>query len=672
MLWSPNVYLLLMARIVDGVGVGLAVTVAPLYISEVSPPEIRGELNTLPQLLGTSGMFLAYCMVFGISLTTSPNWRMMLGFMLIPSFIYLVLALYYLPESPRWLVSKGRTKEAMRVLERLRNKADVTGEMALLVEGLGVGEDPYIEEFIIQPAGLTDDDRVVLDDDNIKLYTPEDGGTWVAKPISSFPGSYQAFLSRPSSLIGTPAIVNSAPFVDSAVTLMGSLGSSFADHFHALHGHARGSTLEAHGNLKEDEESGGRMHETNGYHSDTSDVDPELTSPLLSSPFFPARDNEHLDYTDVQRGDSFKSNKTNAYNVSNILSEGVVGSVGSVNVGGGWSLAFQWTGPKGTEGQPDHGSYRRIYLHQEPLMAGKEPGSSYSLPRFGSTVGEVESVPAAGIVSRPSQIGKELLAENPVGPALMHPAEIARKGISLSELLEGGVKQALIVGVTLQVLEQCGGINAVLSFTPKILQESGAEVLLSQIGIGSDSASILASTITSLVSIPFIIMSMRLMDVAGRRKILLHTLPVLVLALLCLIIINLVPASEAVFATVSVLSVVVYVIFFMAGFGPIPNMICAEIFPTRVRGVCTSICQAAMWLTNILVTELFPILDTTLGIANTFAIFAIFCFITLVFVYFRVPETKGLPLEVIVEFFAVSATEKKKPGPTATEIEGEV
>lgn len=137
-----------------------------------------------------------------------------------------------------------------------------------------------------------------------------------------------------------------------------------------------------------------------------------------------------------------------------------------------------------------------------------------------------------------------------------------------------------------------------------------------------------------------------------------------------MIIINLVPTSDAVFATVSVLSVVMYVIFFMAGFGPIPNMICAEIFPTRVRGVCIAICQAAMWITNILVTELFPVLDSAIGIANTFAIFLVFCFMTWVFVYFKVPETKGMPLEVIVEFFALSAAEKKKPA--AIENEGEV
>lgn len=140
--------------------------------------------------------------------------------------------------------------------------------------------------------------------------------------------------------------------------------------------------------------------------------------------------------------------------------------------------------------------------------------------------------------------------------------------------------------------------------------------------------------------------------------------------LLCLIIINLVPASDAVFATVSVLSVVMYVIFFMAGFGPIPNVICSEIFPTRVRGICIAICQAAMWITNIVVTELFPVLDSAIGVANTFAIFAAFCFITWVYVYFKVPETKGMPLEIIVEFFALSASEKTKP--EAVESRGEV
>ncbi|KAF0896594.1 hypothetical protein E2562_026297 [Oryza meyeriana var. granulata] len=73
MLWSPNVYVLLLARLVDGFGVGLAVTLVPVYISETSPPEIRGRLNTLPQFTGSGGMFFSYCMIFAMTLPPSPN-----------------------------------------------------------------------------------------------------------------------------------------------------------------------------------------------------------------------------------------------------------------------------------------------------------------------------------------------------------------------------------------------------------------------------------------------------------------------------------------------------------------------------------------------------------------------------------------------------------------------
>lgn len=127
MFWAPNVYVLLLARLLDGFGIGLAVTLVPVYISETAPPEIRGQLNTFPQFTGSLGMFLSYCMVFGMSLTQAPSWRLMLGVLSIPSLAYFFLTLFYLPESPRWLVSKGRNKEAKQVLQRLRGREDVSG-----------------------------------------------------------------------------------------------------------------------------------------------------------------------------------------------------------------------------------------------------------------------------------------------------------------------------------------------------------------------------------------------------------------------------------------------------------------------------------------------------------------------------------------------------------------
>ena len=127
MLWSPNVYVLLLGRLLDGFGSGLAVTLVPLYISETAPTEIRGLLNTLPQFTGSGGMFVAYCMVFVMSLMENPSWRLMLGILLVPSIIYFGLTIFFLPESPRWLVSKGRMNEAKKVLQRLRGREDVSG-----------------------------------------------------------------------------------------------------------------------------------------------------------------------------------------------------------------------------------------------------------------------------------------------------------------------------------------------------------------------------------------------------------------------------------------------------------------------------------------------------------------------------------------------------------------
>ena len=127
MLWSPNVYILCVARLLDGFGIGLAVILVPVYISEIDPSETRGLLNTLSQFTGSGGMFVSYCMVFGMSLMNSPSLRLMLGILSIPSLLYFTLTVFYLPESPRWLMSKGKMLEAKQVLQRLRGRDDVSG-----------------------------------------------------------------------------------------------------------------------------------------------------------------------------------------------------------------------------------------------------------------------------------------------------------------------------------------------------------------------------------------------------------------------------------------------------------------------------------------------------------------------------------------------------------------
>ncbi|KAE8729583.1 Monosaccharide-sensing protein 1 [Hibiscus syriacus] len=277
MVWSPNVYILLLARLLDGFGIGLAVTLVPVYISETAPPEIRGLLNTLPQSTGSIGMFLSYCMVFGMSLSETPNWRLMLGVLSIPSLVYFVLAIFFLPESPRWLVSKGRIDEAKKVLQRLRSREDVAGEMALLVEGLGVGGETSIEEYIIGPTTDDVEDEDIPDEkDRIKLYGPEAGQSWVARPVTTGHGSTIGLASRHGSMLSQ----SGQGLVDPLVTLFGSVHEKLPEqgsmrstlflHF--------GSMFSVGGNQARHEE----WDKDYGHDGAANDSDDNLHCPLIS------------------------------------------------------------------------------------------------------------------------------------------------------------------------------------------------------------------------------------------------------------------------------------------------------------------------------------------------------------------------------------------------------
>ncbi|XP_038884927.1 monosaccharide-sensing protein 2-like [Benincasa hispida] len=638
MLWSPNVLVLCIARLLDGFGIGLAVTLVPVYISETAPSEIRGLLNTLPQFTGSGGMFISYCMVFYMSLSVSPSWRLMLGVLSIPSVLYFILTVFFLPESPRWLVSKGKMLEAKKVLQRLRGIEDVSGEMALLVEGLGIGGETSIEEYIIGPAEEFDGD-IADQKDKIKLYGPGEGLSWVAKPVTG--QSSLALASRQGSLI------NRSMLMDPLVTLFGSVheklpesGSMIFPNFGSMF-----STAEPHVKHEQwDEES----QRGDDYTSEAGGVDSDdnLHSPLIS------RQTTSMDKDIVpppSHGSIFSVRRHSS------LMQGNVEAVSNTGIGGGWQLAWKWS-EKGEDGK--EGGFKRIYLHQEDIP-GSRRGSILSLP--GEDVhAEGEVIQAAALVSQPALFSKELKDQHPVGPAMVHPSETVTKTPIWSALLEPGVKHALIVGIGIQILQQFSGINGVLYYTPQILEEAGVEVLLSNMGIGTESASFLISAFTTFLMLPCIGVAMRLMDISGRRRLLLATIPVLIVSLLILVVFELVTVSTIVNAAISTICVVVYFCIFVMAYGPIPNILCSEIFPTRVRGLCIAICAMVFWIGDIIVTYSLPVMLSAIGLAGVFGIYAVVCIISWIFVYLKVPETKGMPLEVIAEFFSVGARQAAK------------
>lgn len=115
------------ARIVGGIGVGAASMLSPLYISEIAPADKRGMLVTLYQLAIVIGINLIYFVNLLIAgsgtdqWNVDMGWRYMLGSGIIPSALFLV-ALFMVPESPRWLATKGREGEAMKILEKVNGK----------------------------------------------------------------------------------------------------------------------------------------------------------------------------------------------------------------------------------------------------------------------------------------------------------------------------------------------------------------------------------------------------------------------------------------------------------------------------------------------------------------------------------------------------------------------
>ncbi len=128
--FAVNVPMLIGARVVLGLSVGTASFVAPLYISEVSPPRVRGGLVSFNQLAVTCGILLSYLVNFAFK-DVDHNWRWMLGVAVIPGAV-LAVGMLTVPQTPRWLMTKGREGEARSVLERLRSddpNADIEQEI---------------------------------------------------------------------------------------------------------------------------------------------------------------------------------------------------------------------------------------------------------------------------------------------------------------------------------------------------------------------------------------------------------------------------------------------------------------------------------------------------------------------------------------------------------------
>lgn len=135
---SHNVIFFISARIVGGIGVGMAILIAPMYIAEIAPRKLRGTLVTFNQLNIVLGISIAYFSNYFLQQSISDpdlKWRWMLGVGLIPALLYFIF-LFFVPRSPRWLMQKGKDEEAMTVLEKINGKEQAKIEFKEIRESL--------------------------------------------------------------------------------------------------------------------------------------------------------------------------------------------------------------------------------------------------------------------------------------------------------------------------------------------------------------------------------------------------------------------------------------------------------------------------------------------------------------------------------------------------------
>lgn len=314
------------------------------------------------------------------------------------------------------------------------------GELALLVEGLGVGKDTSIEEYVIGPDNEENESGHELPrKDQIKLYGPEDGQSWMAKPVKG--QSSLALASRQGSMLP-----RGGSMVDPLVTLFGSVHEKLPTE--NMNASSRsmifpnmGSIL---GMMGRQESQSQWDPERNNNDEDSSDHDESLNSPLLSPQTTEPDDSYQRPAGTIQRRQS------------SLFMANVGETATATSIGGGWQLAWKYNDKVGADGTRVNGGLQRMYIHEETAHNNT---NNIPFSRRGSLLSFHTEADAPdhenGYIQAAALVSQASMMPGVKGEAAMLPREVkAAAAPGWRELMEPGVKRALMVGVGLQILQQ--------------------------------------------------------------------------------------------------------------------------------------------------------------------------------------------------------------------------
>lgn len=204
----------------------------------------------------------------------------------------------------------------------------------------------------------------------------------------------------------------------------------------------------------------------------------------------------------------------------------------------------------------------------------------------------------------------------------------------LKDLLQPGMRIALIIGVVLALFSQITGINAIIYYAPEIFKTAG---------FGTDSA-LSQTVLIGVVNTIFTFVAIGLIDKIGRKKLLLIGVAGMIV---CLTGIGICYHFNLINGSILLILILAYIACFACSLGPIPWVIISEIFPTKIRGIAMGATTVILWVGVLLITQLTPWLLENIGGAKTFWIFAFNSIILFVFTLWMIPETKQKTLEEI-------------------------